>query len=157
MLREADIEAQPVLISTRDHGLRQMAYPLVSQFNYVVALAETDGSGVWLDATDPMRPLGMLPEDALTGIGWVPDKDDMRWLQVNPAERATRVVNFEANLDEAGTLTAALRIRAEGYDAVCMRRAAANSSPEALMREYLSDVPGLVLDSARVEHLCDLN
>ncbi|MEM9998839.1 MAG: DUF3857 domain-containing protein, partial [Bacteroidota bacterium] len=156
MLREAGIEVQPVLLSTRDHGLVQTIYPLVNQFNYVVAIAEVGGGAIWLDATDPMRPMGILPAQALSGMGWVPNEDAPLWLRIDPVGRATRSVSFESELDAAGTLTVALRLRAEGYDAVWMRRSIEDGSPEAFMQDYLSDVPGLVLDSARVEHLHDL-
>ncbi|MEM8598529.1 MAG: DUF3857 domain-containing protein [Bacteroidota bacterium] len=157
LLREADIEAIPVLLSTRDYGLVQTAYPLVNQFNYVVVLATVGDASYWLDATDPMRPLGLLPADALAGIGWVPDEENPMWVRVDARSPAKRSVSFEGDLDGSGTLTASLRVRAESYDAVWMRRAIEESSPEAFMRDYLSDVPGLVLDSAHVKDLHDLN
>ncbi|MEM6783899.1 MAG: DUF3857 domain-containing protein [Bacteroidota bacterium] len=157
LLREADIGAVPVLLSTRDHGLVQTAYPLVTQFNYVVVLATVGNASYWIDATDPMRPFGLLPAEALAGKGWVPDRDAPMWIAIDVLGPAKRAISFEGDLDESGTLTAALRLRAEGYDAIWMRHGVDEASAEAFMRDYLSDMPGVVLDSARVEGLADLN
>ncbi|MEL7361549.1 MAG: DUF3857 domain-containing protein [Bacteroidota bacterium] len=156
MLREADIGAVPVLLSTRDHGLVQVAYPLITQFNYVAVLASVGNASYWLDATDPMRPMGLLPAEALAGKGWVPDKDAPMWIPIDVLGPGKRAISFEGDLGEDGTLTAAIRLRAEGYDAIWMRRRVDEASPEAFMRDYLSDMPGVVLDSARVESLTDL-
>ncbi|UOQ76128.1 DUF3857 and transglutaminase domain-containing protein [Hymenobacter sp. 5516J-16] len=57
LLREAGLEAQPLLLSTRSHGRIQTELPVLSQFNYVAAHVILPGNKeLVLDATDPTLP-----------------------------------------------------------------------------------------------------
>ncbi len=51
MLRHGGIEADPVLLSTRDNGLTSDMYPLIHQYNYVIAEVRINNSNFYLDAT----------------------------------------------------------------------------------------------------------
>ena len=53
MLNKAGIEANPVILSTRENGFIAMAHPSLSDCNYVVARAVVDGKQILLDATEP--------------------------------------------------------------------------------------------------------
>ena len=50
LLNKVGVQAHPVLLSTRSHGKMQDVYPLVSQFNHVIALAAIDSLWIPLDA-----------------------------------------------------------------------------------------------------------
>ena len=39
MLKKADLDADPVLLSTRSHGYAYAMYPLMDRFNYVISNA----------------------------------------------------------------------------------------------------------------------
>jgi len=67
LLKECGIKANPVLVSTRDHGFP--AFPTLDGFNYVVVCAEIDGKDVLLDATDKLSYLNVLPQRALNWEG----------------------------------------------------------------------------------------
>ena len=49
MLKLAGINANPVLLSTIDHGIP--AFPNRTVFNYVIAAADIDGKQILLDGT----------------------------------------------------------------------------------------------------------
>ena len=50
-LRQAGLTAHPVLLSTRTHGRVDQNFPLLTKFNYVVALVPLAGSLIpWIDA-----------------------------------------------------------------------------------------------------------
>lgn len=61
MLRHEDINAEPVLLSTRGHGLTHEVYPLMDRFNYVVAGVLIGDAEYYLDATEPRLGFGKLP------------------------------------------------------------------------------------------------
>jgi hypothetical protein len=61
MLKHEDIQADPVLLSTRSHGFTYQIYPIMSRFNYVVTKAVIDGKEYYLDATEPRLGFGRLP------------------------------------------------------------------------------------------------
>jgi hypothetical protein len=67
MLKFAGINANPVLISTIDHGVP--VFPSRTGFNYVVSAAEIEGKRVLLDATDKFTTLNILPLNALNRRG----------------------------------------------------------------------------------------
>ena len=75
MLRYENIEADPVLLSTRSNGFIYPLYPLLSRFNYVVCRAALDGKNVFLDATEPRLGFGLLPLRCYNGQARVMDKE----------------------------------------------------------------------------------
>lgn len=71
MLQKATITAQPIIISTRDHGIIHPAHPSLSECNYVIVKATIGDKSFLLDATDPLLPAGQLPFRCLNGNGFV--------------------------------------------------------------------------------------
>jgi Domain of Unknown Function with PDB structure (DUF3857)/Transglutaminase-like superfamily len=67
LLKVAGINAYPVILSTRDNGIANEFYPLISQYNYVVCVTEIEGKTYYLDATNPMLGFGILPLDCYNG------------------------------------------------------------------------------------------
>jgi hypothetical protein len=65
LLREADVEAYPMLVSEREHGKVNADYPFVEQFNTVYAYAIADGQKFYLDATDKFTPAHIVPHSIL--------------------------------------------------------------------------------------------
>lgn len=74
MLQFAGLDAKPVLISTRNHGRVFKQYPMLSQFNYVLTYVKIGDRDHLLDATDPLRPMNILPVDALNECGFLVDE-----------------------------------------------------------------------------------
>jgi uncharacterized protein YfkK (UPF0435 family) len=67
MLRSEKIEANPVILSTRENGFTHELYPLITRYNYVIAKVVTDNSLFYLDATIPRLEFGTLPEKVYNG------------------------------------------------------------------------------------------
>ena len=67
MLRNAGFEADPVLLSTRDHGKTYDMYPILSKFNYVLARAKVSDKFYLLDASQPNLGFGHLKENCFNG------------------------------------------------------------------------------------------
>ncbi len=60
MLRYAGLQADPVMLSTSEHGLIRDDYPLLSKFNYVISKVKADGKELLLDAGRPRLGFGKL-------------------------------------------------------------------------------------------------
>ena len=116
-LRQAGLPVQPVLLSTRAHGQVSQEYPLLEQFNYVVALLETPGQpDLLLDATEPLLPAGMLPRRCLSSVGHtVPDGGEGRWVSLVPSQRYTHYQDIRLTLDAQGSLTGRVQEEHGGY------------------------------------------
>jgi transglutaminase-like putative cysteine protease len=74
MLRSIKIEVDPVLLSTREHGVVNSFYPLIDKFNYIIAEASIDGQIIYLDATRQRLPFGKLPLSVYNGHARVINK-----------------------------------------------------------------------------------
>jgi len=67
MLRHEDINAEPVVLSTRDHGYPYEEYPLLDRFNYVIAVANIDNKEYYLDASERRIGFNKLPVRCYNG------------------------------------------------------------------------------------------
>ena len=67
MLRNANLNANPVLISTKSHGVP--IFPTLNGFNYVVAGLELNGKFYLMDATSPSSGINLLPNRAMNWQG----------------------------------------------------------------------------------------
>jgi hypothetical protein len=71
MLRYADLAADPVILSTSDHGYVNDLYPLRERFNYVIARTTIGNTTYMLDATHPRLGFGKLAPECYNGYARV--------------------------------------------------------------------------------------
>lgn len=157
-LKYAGFTADPLILSTRRNGLPTDIYPVISDFNYVVAKVKIAGKVYLLDATDDFMPFGMLPERCFNGKGRVLAEKGSYWHEVKPIEKA-RIVNM-CNLKFAqdGKITGTMQRTYFGYRAASKRkeflRFRDNTDYEnALSNEFGSLKPSNV----KIEHVDELN
>ncbi len=149
MLRTAGLHADPVLISTRGHGRVLREYPLVDQFNDVVTSVKLGDKDVLLDATDPLRPMGMLPFSALNEWGWLVAPEP-RWVAISQREVNSHELKLTGKLSADGTVTGRVVDTDVLYNALNARSTL--KDPEDKRREQLTkrtfgDLPGTEIDS----------
>ncbi len=75
MLRHENMQASPVILSTRDNGVTNEFYPLINRFNYVICKLDIDGNTYFLDASEPFFGFNKLPEYCYNGHGRVVNKE----------------------------------------------------------------------------------
>ncbi|MBU6122931.1 DUF3857 domain-containing protein [Hymenobacter siberiensis] len=117
-LRMADIPANPLLLSTRSHGRVDQTQPMLSRFNYVMALVPlADGKDLLVDATEPLLPCGVLPKRCLNQAGRLIMKkpEDDRWVDLNPAQRYVHYQQVALTMDAKGGLTGKVHEEHGGY------------------------------------------
>ena len=122
LLREMDIEANPVILSTRSHGRVNEAYALLKKFNYVVAQVSVDGKDMLLDATDPYLVPGMLPLHCLNGTGRLVHPTKPRFISLAPTDRDAEVHTGKFTLTDDGEVTGTLMHSHGGYSAWSSRK-----------------------------------
>jgi len=101
--REAGLKANPVLVSTRSHGIP--LFPTKDGFNYVVAALEFQDGIALFDATEPFSMPNVLPVRTLNWNGRLVRKDgsstSINLFAVKPAKK--RVTLF-IKMDEEGLI-----------------------------------------------------
>lgn len=75
MLNHEDITADPIILSTRDHGYTHEIYPLLYRFNYVICRVRIDTSVYFLDASHPWLGFGHIPVYCYNGQARVINKE----------------------------------------------------------------------------------
>ncbi len=118
----ADIDAEPVLISTRDNGMAIELYPVISDFNYVIARVNIGDKVYYLDASDDFYPFGLLPERCLNGRGRVMRKSGSLWVDIKPSDRKKETAQVNLKLDKDGKIRGTINITNSGYEAVALRK-----------------------------------
>ena len=119
MLRNAGITADPVLLSTRKHGILSPSNPTLSDFNYVIVRVMVDQAPMLLDATEPNLPAGSIPFRCLNGKGILIRKDAPEDIPLkNIAARTTTSVSLEY-VD--GKLSGTVSSKLSGEDAYDFR------------------------------------
>ncbi|GAB4026701.1 transglutaminase domain-containing protein [Spirosoma koreense] len=122
LLREMELDANPVILSTRAHGQISEEYPLLKKFNYVVAHVMVGGKDLLLDATDPYLPLGMLPVHCLNGNGRLIHATKSRFISLAPTERETVVYTCAFTIGADGDISGTLQLSHGGYSALSDRK-----------------------------------
>ena len=125
LLREMNMDANPVILSTRAHGQINESYPLIRKFNYVVAQVSVAGKDMLLDATNPYLMLGMLPTHCLNGTGRLVHPTKSRFISLQPAERDTETKTAVFTLTDEGEIAGTLQHTHIGYSAWSAREQAA--------------------------------
>ncbi len=86
-LKYAEVPVEPMLLSTRKNGLVTDIYPVLSDFNYVVAKVTINDKVYLVDATDDFHPFGLLPERCLNGKGRVIGDKESYWFDLKPTDK----------------------------------------------------------------------
>ncbi len=114
LLREAGMRAWPVILSTRGNGIIQPVYPSIEDFNYVICLADVNGSRILMDASDKYLTMNLLDPICLNDKGRIIDKTETGWIELtNPVNSYKRAATWDVEFGENGTALAKV---AETYE-----------------------------------------
>lgn len=141
LLRQAGIQAYPVLISTRDHGSVLTKYVLPNQFNHLIVLVELEDHDLLLDAaTEQHRPLYLLPETDLNGKGLVVKRSrsgNEEWASLVPLQKTIRAASLQAEINPNGSLSGKYSGVSTGYFALEDRNMVLDNGEESYISESL--------------------
>lgn len=104
-LHAAEIHAEAILMSTRNHSIPTQNYPKIDDFNYMIVKTIIDGKEYFLDATNKSAPFGILPLRALNYAGRAIDfVAESYWQTIypNPVNRLNTSITL--NFAEDGSM-----------------------------------------------------
>ncbi len=135
MLRYADIEADPVILSTRSNGMTYPLYPLITQYNYVIARTVIDGKTFYLDASEPRLGFGHLPVRCYNGHGRVINKTaDAIELESDSLMERKNTTVFVVN-DEKGNIVGSMLQNPGYYESFNLRERIKEKGKEQLITD----------------------
>jgi len=155
LLKEAKIEAYPVLISTRENGTHP-GYPLISAFNNVIAVTQIGNTVYYLDATDKDLPAGMLDYENLSHQGFYMDlkNNDGKWLSTEPNIPSEKVFVYNMVLDKEHKLSGTINQYSKGYAALNLRNKYRTTNNETeFIKDFKKDKTGLEVSAYKIDNL----
>ncbi|GGK74072.1 transglutaminase domain-containing protein [Rufibacter glacialis] len=156
LLREAGVEANPMLVSTRDNGRPLENSPMISKFDYVIACASVGGKNYLLDATEKDLPFGMLPLRCLNGKGWVVQAPAGKWLPLTGVEKNMQMVSGRLKLQPTGEVTGTLTENFLGVPALRTRSAIRAKGQETYIKDFVNAGPDWVRQGVKIHNLDNL-
>ncbi|MDP4206061.1 MAG: DUF3857 domain-containing protein [Bacteroidota bacterium] len=156
LLREAGYKADPVLISTRSHGKIQEDYPLLSNFNTVLAYLNLNGKIYLLDASDRHVAFNQLPEKCLNGKGRIMNRNiTPGWVDLSRQEMSVETVSTNLALDDKGILKGTVQIAYGGTKAAAIRDQLERKGEEEYFKSIKAEDPNYTFENLSFENLKD--
>ncbi len=152
MLRSADISADPVILSTRDHGKVLEYYPIISKFNYVIAGVTIDDKLYLLDATDSYCAVGTLPYRCLNKRGRM-ISDNSTWVDLIRDNRLVNMTQVKMKLTDEGSFEGTYTEQTKGYTAATRRKLITSKGKDEYVTDRFKDMTGWNINSFTFDNL----
>jgi Domain of Unknown Function with PDB structure (DUF3857) len=155
-LKEAGVDASPLLISTRAHGRPNQDYPIRQQFNHLLCYVEYKGKSLFLDAGDVNRPMGFPRRESLNGSGFLINMYNPHWVVIKPPLSTETVVTTCA-LSADGRLTGSISESHTSYSALDERsKLMKDDKNENVKKTWANVFPDIKLEDIQVTNKDDL-
>jgi hypothetical protein len=154
MLRKADVKANPIILSTRSHGLTYAAYPILSRFNYTICQVEIDGKQYYLDASRPMLGFGRLGTECYNGHARVVDENCFA-IELSP-ETLSETKNTTVFIinDEKGKIVGSTQQVPGYFESYRYRNSVKEKGKEQLLKDLQKGFgPEITMSNERIDSL----
>lgn len=152
MMKNAGLNAEPVILSTRSNGYPHPVYPESDKFNYVITGVNLDGNWFLLDATAKGYPFGTLPIKCLNGQGWIVSENQAGWVPLKGISKNRTLAQAKMNLHKNGVLDGDLTITSLGYHDISRRISLYQKGEEDYVQDLDDDLIEWSIDSASFEN-----
>lgn len=150
MLRYAGITANPVLISTKSHGVP--LFPTRDGFNYVICFVEDGEVLSLLDATGENATFNTLPERDLNWKGRViRENGSSTWIDLAPRRVSKDVTGLNIKLNSDFSAEGKVRSQKFDYVAKSYRDKYGDVSSESYIKVLEKDKGDLLISNLKVE------
>ena len=152
MLREAGLNANPVLLSTRDNGVPM--FPTRDGFNYVIAQVQVGEGSVLLDASDKFTEPNIIPIRALNWFGRAIDPSgEHPGLNIIPSRPSEETTMINLEFSENGSFSGQLRNSIKDYRAYRYRQQFAGLSDDDYREAIQNRNEGMAVSELSRDHL----
>lgn len=121
-LKYAQLNVEPMLLSTRENGYVTELHPVLSDFNYVIAKLNINDKVYLLDATEDFLPFGLIPERCLNGKGRVLGDKVSYWHDLKAPDRQKQISVQKLKLEKDGIIRGTIQNSYFGYEAMRQRK-----------------------------------
>ncbi|WP_293904036.1 hypothetical protein [Sphingobacterium sp. UBA5670] len=158
-LLAADLEAYPIILSTRRNGTPNALFPVLSDFDYIIACVDIDGIKYKLDASNSYLPFGELPLQCLNERGRIIySKKSSDWYPLTAEESSDVNYLLEGTLNDQFKIKGKLTISSKGNKALLKRQHIAKfNSLEEYWEKLDEEMPNITLTKSSIQNLEDID
>ena len=149
---------EAVVLSTRENGFVNKLYPVMSNFDYVIAKVNIGEDSYLLDASDPLLPFGMLPLRCLNDQGRaISMKNASYWVDLKASQKRSSIYTLKLDLNPDGKITGTLTTFSRGYEALAKRKQMKEfNSLEEFVENLDEKMPSIQIADYKISHLDSL-
>lgn len=152
MLRAANLEAYPVLVSTKSNGIP--LFPTINGFNYVITAIELPQGVYLLDATDKNADMGVLETHVINGNGRVIFGENASdWIAVTSVIPAISQSMLSVDIDRDLKISGKGQQRFSGNFALSYRNIYRDLSSSGYKKELEKKFRGISVSDISFENL----
>ncbi|WP_042479146.1 DUF3857 domain-containing protein [Solitalea canadensis] len=157
-LKAHGFNVYPVILSTRENGYPTTLYPILTDFNYIIANVIIGGKSYLLDATEKELDFGTIPFRCLNKEGRIVDYKKSNWINLVPKLFDTEQINVEMTVSSDGSIKGSFAGRKYDYAAIKERKKINSFSSMTDFQKSIQDkfTTGTI-DSLKTENLDVLN
>lgn len=147
LLKEAGLNAAPVVLSTRENGLTSIVHPTTNDLNYVIVRAMINDTPILLDATESNLQAGLIPFRCLNGTGRLIKNGGVEEIDLtNPRSGKNTLVSMEL---KEGKFVGSLFSRNVGLGAFNFRQAVKDAGGQ---KEYFDKLKNQTNDFTALDY-----
>ncbi len=153
MLRYAGINANPIVLSTKDNSIP--FFPTLERLNYVIAHAKIDDKDYYMDATDEFSNINVLPIKDYNWGGLLIDNNNKVWKHIYSIkpQKALNRYSLKANLTADGSMSGKYMARYTNHSAYVFRNKAKDKDDETQITNRESTFSGVEIDEYLVKNI----
>ncbi len=151
MLKTSGLDANPVLVSTRDNGVP--LFPTRDGFNYVLASVMLNGQNVLLDACNKYTEPGLLPTTTLNWFGRMVKEDGTSSVvSMMPEKKSKTITYLNIDLKPNGDISGKERETLGFYNAFQFRNLYNNVQEESYLEKKENLFDGMEITNYSVKN-----
>ena len=156
MLRHAGLNANPVLISTKQNGIP--LFPTLDGYDYVISGIETEQGVVLLDASSKYAMPNILPSRVLNWEGRIVRKDkSSSTISLYPNQLSKNTITMMANLDVNGHIEGNYRAVKTNHNAMYYRESYLETDKVQFLKNLENKYKGMEISDYEVKNDYDLS
>jgi hypothetical protein len=158
MLRTQKIQADPVILATRDKGITNQAYPLLDNYNYLLCRVKAGNQIYFLDASDATMGFGKIPLYCYNGHARVVTAQNFPVFLAPDSIRESKTITANIRNDNNGKMILSWTNHAGYYESSDLRPVLKSKTTEAVFKELTQTTPNKKsLDSFYISDLKNLD
>jgi transglutaminase-like putative cysteine protease len=156
MLRHAGLNANPVLVSTRSHGIP--LFPTREGYNYVICGVEMNDNVILLDATSKYSAPNVLPFRTLNWQGRIiREQGSSTLINLYPDKKSQNTVSLSVNLNDSGDIEGKIRSIKTNHQALIYRESYIGTDKDQFLENLENKYGGMEINDFEVKNDSDLS